>query len=210
MQITYDRHAKTIITALYEGEIIDWIRHKDMYSALNDAVVLDQINQHFAVLDKRCARTKDGGGFFLYCVNQDKEALQLAEDMLREVIKVIRPMIEWLQFTRSISVDDVVITTGTELRMEQLVRALDQQEARNIMQNLASAFARSNTLVSANPNDHLKIVLSYLERNDYLIKAEEGLVYLGLAKWSVFEEALNYLAVSNNVPRVDETQENLF
>lgn len=205
------RHAKEILTRLYSGEVIDSIKHRALFSALADDVVMDQVNQHFAILEKRCERTKDGMGFYLYCIGQDKEALQVAEEMLREVVKVIRPMVEWLQLTRIISLDDMVLTTGTELRIDQLLRELEHPQPKVILEELANSFARSNAVITKDSKEHLRIVLKYLERNDYLLKSEDGLVYTGLAKWSVFEEALQYLSMTNNIPRVDDTvQEQLF
>lgn len=210
MQKTYHKHAKELIQLLRRGKIIDPIKYPELYSAMNSDVVLEQINDHFCVLDLVCSKTSDGMGFYLRSTVDDKETLSVAEDMIKEVVKNIRPLVEWMQFTRIISADDLVITTSTTISKERLLHCLEQPQAQAMIREIADKFSRKGEVISSDSGKHLEVVMGWLERNDYVLKVDNGLSYIGLAKWSVVEDVLKYLVKINNIPRAEEpVQESL-
>lgn len=202
---------KETIEHLLAGSVIDEFKYKRIYANLINREFLKEINDYLHRLDRRCVKTRDGLGFMLtFTDNQDKLAKQSGRTMLRDYCSKLKPFIEWLKWTSIISDDEVILTTGVELRYDQIHKHLDGNKAmQQTLKDLKDRLGNSNSMDS---NDHLKTVLRWFENNGFLVKNDpNGLSYTATAKWSVYEDVIEFIATKIGLDReADYEQENLF
>lgn len=206
MERFFHKYADEIIDLLESGKVIDAFKYPEYFSALDNEGALEQINKSNEIRKTECLKTSDGKGFYLRTLDE-KKALSAAESMIKEVVKYIRPLVEWLQLTRIISRDGLAMTTGTTITKESLLRRLDQPQPRSMMNELANKFSTKGEVISEDSTKHLQTVMDFLEKNDYVMKVDSGLAYVGLAKWSLVEEVMRYLARTNDLPAPEDMEQ---
>ena len=199
MAIVHDLKSQ-ILNTLLAGKIISEYTHKELFNALRQTHVLEEINETLHVLDRRCVMSTNNSAYF--CVysrsNLTKEQAEIVRKHFEESKFRLEFVVSWAEFCRSeLSKNSLPIQSGDIISYTDLLRVTDESSiAKAKLADLIKRIKRNSSTIKEQVNS----VLQYLVDQEYLVPTgNNGVAYLATGKWSVMYDELEFMCHHHNI-----------
>lgn len=182
-----------VLESLLQGQFICEISDIDAWRYLKNPGNADKISSQLAVLNRTLTSAADGEVFFAaYQQLGDNERKHLTSQF-QDVASQLMPMVEWLLLVQQTQGNDIPVSQGTPIRLNELQGSVEDTPA---FAEQLGKIARSRLFGSSSSqtDGQLKQVFKRLTELGYLVKPnQEKQIYIATGKIDYLYDLIKFI-----------------
>lgn len=190
---------KKAVLKLMDGHIVDQWSDPELYEALKDPILLDEINGYLELIDKRCIETTGGHGFYAVYEDLDTEIehQKIVKKQFEENATKIEPIVDWLRLLRFSNNTNIAINCGDIISYADILSEVEKStHLQKMLKELSNKIGKSASSVK----EQLNGILQYLVNKDYLLPTgTTGTTFVATSRWAIFFDELQFICDHNSI-----------
>ncbi|QJR79854.1 hypothetical protein CA267_003170 [Alteromonas pelagimontana] len=182
-----------ILEHLLSGEFICQITNEEAWRYLKVSGNSDKIESQLNVLNRTLATAAEGEVFFAAYQTLGESERKVLGQQLQETASSLLPLVEWLLLVQQASGNDVPITQGSAIRLNELQSTIEDTPAFNEQLEKISRYRMFGSTSTA-LEGQLKQVFKRLTDLGYLMKPnQEKQIYLATGKIEYLYDVIKFI-----------------
>jgi len=188
-----------VLELLLSGEFVCQTKDEDAFRYLQSSINRQEIEQHLSLLNRRLASAAEGEVYFAAYQHLADNERKVLNQQFQEVSAHLMPMVEWLLMVQEAMDNDMPLTQGTIIRLNQLQTVIEDTPAYAEQLAKISRYAMFGSKASE-LDAQLKLIFKRLVELGYLVRPnQDKQIYTATGKIDYLFDVLKFIDETENL-----------